>query len=86
MALEVIFMARLAINASPFQCRWIATGTEIRLEQWTYAICLRCSGGPRVVSEDECARCACWEPPTDGAGYGTCARDDRGERRTPFVV
>ena len=60
-------MARLAINASPFQCRWIANGTEMRLEQWVYAVCLRCPDQPRVVSEDECSRCAGWEPRPDGA-------------------
>jgi hypothetical protein len=60
-------MARLAINASPLQCRWIQTGTEMRLEQWTYVICLRCRDHPRVVSEDECGRCSCWEPPIDVA-------------------
>jgi len=58
-------MAHLAINASPFHCRWISTGTEMRLEQWTYAICLRCRHQPRVVSEDECSRCVCWAPPPD---------------------
>jgi hypothetical protein len=30
-------MAQLAINTSPLQCRWIATGSEMRLEQWSYA-------------------------------------------------
>ena len=58
-------MAQLAINASPFQCRWIGRGTEMRLEQWRYAICHRRLNHERVVSEDECSRCACWESPTD---------------------
>jgi hypothetical protein len=71
-------MAQLAINASPFQCRWIS-GTEMRLEQWMYAICLRCRDHPRVVSEDECGRCACWESPTGGASHVDFSRDD--ERR-----
>jgi hypothetical protein len=75
-------MAQLAINASPFQCQWIATGTEMRLEQWTYAICQRCRNGPRVVSEDECGRCASWEPPTDGG----CAHDNHGARQSAFLV
>lgn len=60
-------MARLAVIASPFQCRWIQAGTNMRLEQWTYAICQRSSDHPRIVSEDECSRCGCWEP---GAGGG----------------
>ena len=60
-------MAQLAISASPLQCRWISPGTETRMEQWTYAICLRCRDYPRVVSEDECGRCACWESPTESA-------------------
>ena len=64
---EVIRMAQLAISASPLQCRWISPGTETRMEQWTYAICLRCRDHPRVVSEDECCRCACWESPTGSA-------------------
>jgi hypothetical protein len=59
-------MARLAVNASPFRCRWISPDTEMRLEQWTYAICLRCRDEPPVVSEDECSRCACWAPPQVG--------------------
>jgi hypothetical protein len=60
-------MAQFAINPSPFQCRWIAAASEMRLEQWTYAVCLRCRDRPRVVSEDECGRCACWESPTPDA-------------------
>ena len=60
-------MARVAINASPFNCRWVLTGSELQLEQWTYAICLRERHYVRVVSENECGRCACWEQPTDGA-------------------
>ena len=71
-------MAQLAINPSPFQCRWIATGSEMRLEQWTYAVCRRCRDRPRVVSEDECGRCACWEPPTDGVLEVHNARDRSG--------
>jgi hypothetical protein len=79
-------MAQLAINASPFQCRWISAGTEMRLEQWRYAICLRRRDHPRVVSEDECGRCACWESPTDGASHVDDLRNDEGVRRSVFVV
>ena len=79
-------MARLAINASPFQCRWVLTGSELQLEQWTYAICLRERNHVRVVSEDECSRCACWEQPTDGVRQAAYARDDPSMRRAAFVV
>jgi hypothetical protein len=77
-------MARLAINASPFHCRWISTGTEMQLERWTYAICLRCRDEPRVVSEDECSRCACWAPPPDGSRGVAGAHDNRRVRRSAF--
>ena len=40
----------------------------------------------RVVSEDECGRCACWEQPTDGARHAAYARDDPSVRRSAFVV
>ena len=76
-------MARLAINASPFQCRWISPGAEMLMEQWAYAICERCRDHLRVVSEDECGRCACWEPQTDGACH-SWARAHHGVRRFPF--
>lgn len=79
-------MAQLALNASPFQCRWIATGSEMRLEQWSYAVCRRCGDRLRVVSEDECGHCACWEPPTDGARDVDYARNRFGDRRSPFRV
>ena len=60
-------MAQLAINASPFRCRWISTGSEMRLDRWAYAVCRRCADHPRVVSEEECGRCACWESPAESA-------------------
>jgi len=56
-------MARLAINVCPFQCRWISAGSEMRLEQWSYAVCRHSGDSPRVVSEEECGRCAGWESP-----------------------
>ena len=78
-------MAQLAINASPFHCRWVLTGSELQLEQWTYAICLRERNHVRVVSEDECSRCACWEQPTDGARHAAYPRDPS-VRHSAFVV
>jgi hypothetical protein len=68
-SVKVNSMAQTAINASPFQCRWISRGTEMRMEQWTYAICLRCRDHARVVSEEECGRCMCWESPTEHASH-----------------
>ena len=55
-------MARIATTASPFRCRWIAPGTEMHLERWPYAICMRSCNDERVVNEEECSQCACWEP------------------------
>jgi hypothetical protein len=79
-------MASLAINASPFHCRWISIGSELRLEQWTYAICLRCRDHPRVVSEAECGRCACWEPLAAASVTQASVPDDHGVRRSAFVI
>jgi hypothetical protein len=56
-------MARIAVNASPFNCRWIERGSEGRISNWSYALCLRIRDQPRVVSEPECARCLLWEAP-----------------------
>ena len=56
-------MATVAINASPLNCRWIQRGSEMRVSNWTLALCLR--GHSRIVSESECARCALWEAPDD---------------------
>jgi DNA-binding NarL/FixJ family response regulator len=78
-------MAEIAINASPFRCRWIPRGTEQHLERWTYAICLRCHDHPRVVSEDECGHCACWEPSTDRVDGAGRHDDERGARRLGSV-
>jgi hypothetical protein len=55
-------MARVAVNASPFSCKWIQRGSETRVSNWSFALCLR-AHDPRVVSESECARCARWEAP-----------------------
>ena len=64
-------MPQSAINVSPFRCRWIATGTEMHIEQWTYANYERCPNQQRVVSEDECR---CWEPRA-AARHAADARD-----------
>jgi hypothetical protein len=54
-------MARVAVNASPFNCRWIERGSNTRISNWSYALCLRVRDEPRVVSQTECARCVSWE-------------------------
>jgi hypothetical protein len=79
-------MAQLAINASPFQCRWIPPGTELHLERWKYAICTRCHDHPRVVSEDECGRCACWEAASDRVRRADRHDNDRAVDRFGFFV
>ena len=56
-------MARIAVSASPFNCRWIERGSETRISNWSYALCLRIRDQPRLVSESECARCLLWEAP-----------------------
>jgi hypothetical protein len=60
-------MAQVAVNASPFNCRWIERGSETRISNWSYALCLRVRDQPRVVSEAECARCLSWETPCQTA-------------------
>jgi ribosomal protein L37E len=56
------------------------------LEQWSYAVCRRCGDRLRVVSEDECGHCACWESPTDGARDVDYARNHFGARGSAFRV
>jgi hypothetical protein len=56
-------MARIAVNASPFNCRWIERGSESRISNWSYALCLRIRDQPRIVTESECARCPLWQEP-----------------------
>ena len=82
---KVVLMACFAINASPFQCRWIAAGSEMCVERWTYAICQRCPERPRVMSEEECGHCACWVPCPDGDRIAD-AHDVRRARRSMFRV
>lgn len=50
---------------APLSCRWIEHGTERRISNWTYALCIRVATKPRMVSEGECARCPRWEPPVE---------------------
>ncbi len=57
-------MAHTALNPSPFGCRFIERGSEIRISNWSYALCRRL-GVPRLVSEEECARGARGEAPQD---------------------
>jgi hypothetical protein len=58
-------MACLAVNASPFNCRWIERGSEMRVSNWTYALCARPLSQSRPVSEEECARCPWWDSRDD---------------------
>jgi hypothetical protein len=60
-------MPPVAAIASPFSCRWIQSGSEARVSNWSRALCIRIRERPRIVTEDECARCALWEPRPDGA-------------------
>lgn len=57
----------------------------MRLDHWTYAICLRSRDRPRVVSEDECSRCVCWELPADRVCQVHREREGEGPRST-FLV
>jgi hypothetical protein len=63
-------MAAVAINASPLGCRWIKPGSETRVSNWTYALCLRVHDQERLVSESECARCGLWEARCESHGEG----------------
>jgi len=56
-------MSLMVVNAQPFLCRWIERGSEIRVINWSYALCQRRRDNPRYVTEWECAVCARWEPP-----------------------
>jgi hypothetical protein len=60
-------MTRTVVTASPFHCRWIERGSETRISNWSYALCLRVRDQPRVVGESDCARCPFWEAPPDDA-------------------
>jgi hypothetical protein len=54
-------MADIAIEGSPFGCRWILDESESREGQRLYALCLRARDQARIVSESECAICRLWE-------------------------
>jgi hypothetical protein len=54
-------MPTVTASTSPFSCRWIQRGTETRISNWSYALCVRLSKA-RLVLESECARCIHWEP------------------------
>jgi len=56
-------MAQIAVNPVPFRCRWIQRGSETRVSNWSYALCVRVREQPRVVSESECATCPLWQAP-----------------------
>jgi len=58
-------MATIATIASPFRCRWIQRGSEMRVSNWSFAVCERVHDHPRVVSEPECAQCPLWAGPDD---------------------
>lgn len=62
----------VAIHASPFNCRWIVRGSEHRLHDWNYAICVRVRHTERLVNESDCSRCARWEEPDDPDGGHAC--------------
>jgi len=59
-------MAQAAVNSSPFNCRWIQRGSEMRVSNWSYALCVRVHDNPRVVSEAECERCTWWQSSENG--------------------
>ena len=62
----------IAINTSPFNCRWIVPGSEHFLGDSNFAICVRVLGTERLVNECDCSRCARWEEPmAEGDGSGT---------------
>ena len=46
---------------SPLSCRWIESGSETRISNWSLAVCLRTRVHPRIVTEEECAACSMWE-------------------------
>jgi hypothetical protein len=51
--------------ASPFNCRWIARGSEHHVGDWNYAICVRVRDTDRIVNEADCSRCPRWQEPDD---------------------
>jgi hypothetical protein len=64
----------IAINASPFNCRWIVPGSEHHLDDWNYAICVRVRNTERLVNESDCSRCPMWEEPAETAAGADARR------------
>jgi hypothetical protein len=54
-----------AVNASPFNCRWIVPGSAHDMGNWSYAICVRDFNTERLVNEPDCSHCPRWEEPDD---------------------
>ena len=61
-----------------WNCKWTWTSPNrdsAEASNWTKALCVRPSRGPRYVTDEECARCAFWEPivteEEDQLPYGT---------------
>jgi hypothetical protein len=63
-----------------------SAGVKIRVASSGHAICLRSRDHPRVVSEDECSRCACWESPTDPVSDVRREHNHGGPRRPTFMA
>lgn len=57
----------VAVVTSPFNCRWIVRGSEHRVGDWNYAICVRVRNTERLVNECDCSRCIRWEEPSEDA-------------------
>lgn len=57
-------MAHMHANLSQFGCRFILRDSVVQTTDWSYALCGR-KGVPRLVSDDECARCPSWQPAPD---------------------
>ena len=57
----------IAINVSPFNCRWIVPGSAHHMGDWSYAICVRVLNTERLVNESDCSRCPRWEEQDDPA-------------------
>jgi hypothetical protein len=55
----------IAIGASPFNCRWIARGSEHHAGGWNYAICVRVRDTDRMVNESDCSHCSRWQESDD---------------------
>jgi hypothetical protein len=54
-------MAKIIVNTSPFNCRWIVPGSAHNWGDWSYAVCVRALGTERLVNESDCSHCPHWE-------------------------